>query len=610
MKRQSKPLCSYQNVEFRGKSLCRAANVVLLLWLAGGLSACHKADRDAPYPRHLLWGDTHVHSKLSMDAHIYGNTHLGPDAAYRFAKGERVALPGGGEAVLKRPLDFLVVADHAEYLGVQAGLNDGNPDLLETETGRRWHHHMTAAGGDPSVPLLEFAASLAQGTQLIDAPAFERSVWEQVVAYAEAANEPGVFTALIGYEWSAMPGGNNLHRVVVFADGAEKVLRHKPFSALDSPHPEDLWQVLAAYERQTGGRVLSIPHNPNLSGGRMFAPLMSNGAPFDADYARTRAHFERLLEVTQVKGDSETHPFLSPDDEFADFERWDRSNIGMIEPHRDEWFKGEYAREALKTGLKLQAATGINPFQFGMIGSTDQHNSLPDAAEDSFSGKFTVPGRGPDRWSFTVGPETLLPQVYYEWELAAAGYAGVWAHENTRAAIFDALRRRETFATSGPRIALRFFVGTDFPEDLLERDDWVAAAYRHGQPMGADIELDADETPRFVVEARKDPQGADLERVQIVKGWLDKDGETHEAVYELPPSRESAAGRIRGYWRDPAYVPGELAFYYARALEVATPRWTTHALARHPTNDVPPDLPRTIQERAYTSPIWIRPVGH
>ena len=200
--------------------------------------------------------------------------------------------------------------------------------------------------------------------------------------------------------------------------------------------------------------------------------------------------------------------------------------------------------------------------------------------------------------------------MYYEWELAAAGYAGVWAQENTRAAIFDALRRRETFATSGPRIALRFFVGTDFPHDLLERDDWVAAAYRHGQPMGADIELDADETPLFVVEARKDPQGADLERVQIVKGWLDKDGQTHEAVYELPRSRESAAGRIRGYWRDPAYVPGELAFYYARALEIATPRWTTHALARHPTNDLPPDLPRTIQERAYTSPIWIRPVGH
>lgn len=607
MKRQSKPLCSYQNVEFRGRSLCSAAHAVLLLWLAGGLSACHKADRDAPYPRHLLWGDTQVHSKLSMDAHIYGNTHLGPDAAYRFAKGERVDLPGGGQAVLKRPLDFLVVADHAEYLGVRVGLSDGNPDLLETETGRHWHHHMTAAEGDPSVPLLEFAASLAQGTQLIDTPAFERRVWEQVVAYAEAANEPGVFTALIGYEWSAMPGGNNLHRVVVFADGAEKVLQHQPFSALDSPHPEDLWQALAAYERQTGGRVLSIPHNPNLSGGRMFAPLMSNGAPFDADYARTRAHFERLLEVTQVKGDSETHPFLSPDDEFADFERWDRSNVGMIEPHREEWFKGEYAREALKTGLKLQAATGINPFQFGMIGSTDQHNSLPDVAEDNFSGKFTVPGRGPDRWSFTVGPETLLPQVYYEWELAAAGYAGVWAHENTRAAIFDALRRRETFATTGPRIALRFFVGTDFPDDLLERDDWVEAAYRHGHPMGADIELDADETPLFVVEAHKDPQGADLDRVQIIKGWLDKDGQTHEAVYDLLPSRQNAAGRIRGYWHDPAYVPGELAFYYARALEIATPRWTTRALARHPTNDVPSDVPRTIQERAYTSPIWVRP---
>ena len=367
----------------------------------------------------------------------------------------------------------------------------------------------------------------------------------------------------------------------------------------------------------------------------MFAPFMSNGAPFDADYARTRAHFERVLEVTQVKGDSETHPFLSPDDEFADFERWDRSNIGMLEPHREEWFKGEYAREALKTGLALQAATGVNPFQFGMIGSTDQHNSLPDVAEDTFSGKFTMPGRGPDRWSFTVGPETLLPQVYYEWELAAAGYAGVWAHENTRGAIFDALRRRETFATSGPRIALRFFVGTDFPGDLLERDDWVEVAYRHGQPMGADVELAADETPLFVVDAQKDPHGVNLDRVQIVKGWLDKDGQTHEAVYDallFESPRGAALGaaplagtrgstrskkatyadrrgvaRIRGYWRDPAYVPGELAFYYARVLEIATSRWTTQALARHPTNAVPPDVPRTIQERAYTSPIWVRP---
>lgn len=582
------------------------------------------------YPERLLWGDTHVHSRLSMDAHIYGNNHLGPDAAYRFAKGEQVTLADGSTAQLKRPLDFLVVADHAEYLGVRVGLAENDAHLLEHETGQRWHHHMTSPDGDSSVPLLEFADSLRKGESLMDIAEFTDSVWKTMIEYGEAAYQPGTFTTLFGYEWSAMPDSQNLHRVVVFRDGPERVSMHRPFSALDSSEPEDLWAVLDEYEVATGGRVLTIPHNPNISGGKMFSDEKSDGQKIDKEYAETRAHFEKILEVTQVKGDSETHPFLSPDDEFADFERWDKSNIGMIEPHRDEWFKGEYAREALKRGLQLENEIGINPFQFGLIGSTDQHNSLSDVNEQSFPGKFTVPGTGPDRWDFTVGPETLLPQVYYEWELAAAGYAGVWAHENTREAIFDALSRRETFATTGPRISVRFFAAASFNSDWFDSPDWLSLAYDAGVPMGAVMALEPGQAPHFLLSAEKDPQGANLDRIQVIKGWVDSTGEAHEQVYDAilsdPARRNGSQVRIvgntvnaetasytnsigaemlRGVWSDPDFSESHNAFYYLRVLEIPTPRWTSYAVVEHHSDALPDDVPNSQQERAYTSPIWV-----
>ena len=585
------------------------------------------------YPEKLLWGDTHVHSNLSADAHSLGNKNLSPREAYRFARGERVKLADGSFATLDRPLDFLVVADHAEYLGVHEALARGDEGLLKNKKAQEWHHHMTAHDGDPQKPMTEFAASLSSGEKLIDMPEFQQSVWLRTIDMAEEAYSPGSFTTLMGYEWSSAPEDNNLHRVVVFRDNAEKVSKHIPFSALDGDKPEMLWEELKKYEQSTGGRVLAIPHNPNVSGGKMFETVMSNGLPIDHHYAETRAHFERVVEVTQVKGDSETHPFLSPDDEFADFERWDRSNIGMREKHQDSWFKGEYVRAALKMGLQLEEEIGVNPYQLGMIGSSDQHNSLSDVSEDDFPGKFTTPKRDKNRWKHSILPETALPQVYYEWELAASGYAAVWASENTREEVFDSILRRETYATTGPRIEARFFAGWDYDLKLTEQGDWVSKAYALGKPMGQVLRnSDNDASPIFLLYALKDPQGANLDRIQVVKGWVDEKGEAHEKVFDAilsDHSRRLADGsvevvgntvnteeakydnsigtsRLLGSWQDPEFDRSNQAFYYMRVLEIPTPRWTTYDIASYGA-EIPQHIKRTIQERVYTSPIWVAP---
>ena len=561
------------------------------------------------YPEQPLWGDTHVHTNISMDAFSLGNTHLGPAAAYEFAKGNPVTLASGKTAILDRPLDFLVVADHAEYLGISIGLTESNQTLLENEKAKEWHYHMHDKNGDHQLPMMEWAASLSSGENLIKAPDYYQSVWREMVDLAETANDPGKFTALAGYEWSSAPGGNNLHRVVVFKDGVDKLSQHMPFSALDSDNPEDLWSALKSYEEATGGEVLTIPHNSNISGGRMFEDVTFNGEEIDIEYAKTRAHFEKIVEVTQVKGDSETHPFLSPDDEFADFERWDRSNVGMSEKHKDEWFEGEYARSALKKGLKIEERIGVNPYQFGMIGSTDQHNSLSNVDEANFPGKFTIPGPGKDRWKFTIAPETIIPQVYYEWELAAAGYAAVWAEENTREGIFDALKRRETYATSGPRMNVRFFAGIHYDANILSKKNWVGLAYKNGTSMGGQLFIAPDQSsPTFLIQAFKDPQGANLQRAQIIKGWTDNDGESNEKVYDISIAEDESDGisEIKTLWKDPDFDATQRAFYYVRVLQVPTPRWTTYDIEKYGA-DIPKNVPRFIQERSYTSPIWFSP---
>ena len=585
---------------------------------------------DNDFPRRVFWGDTHVHSNLSLDANMSGNATVSPDIAYRFARGETVTADNGMPVKLRRPLDFLVVSDHAEYVGVLDGLRREDRDLLKNETARRWGGALSR--GD-STPILEFARSLALGESVLDHPEFARSVWHRIVDTADRYNTPGLFTALIGYEWTSAPGGRNLHRVVIFRDGAERTRAILPFSALDSVDPEDLWAHLAYYEQTTGGGALAIPHNANLSGGAMFPDRDAAGEPLSVSYAERRARWEPLVEVTQVKGDGEAHPFLSPDDEFADYETWDQSDVSFVTPHQDEWFEHEYARSALKLGLDIEARVGTNPYRFGLIGSTDSHTGLATAAEDNFWGKFAAAEPSAERWSRPM-VAVDLPYMTYEWQMAASGYAGVWAAENNRAAIFDAFRRRETYATTGPRMVVRFFGSWQFDSGDAFEGDLAAVGYRKGVPMGGELlgQAGKNQTPGFLVQALKDPDGANLDRIQIVKGWRSTVGDLREKVYDVAASDGRTAGsdgrlqavgntadvalaryansigaaQLTTWWEDPDFDPLEPAFYYVRVIEIPTPRWTAHD-ARFFGLNLPEKVPMTTQERAYTSAIWYSP---
>ena len=584
---------------------------------------------DENFARNVYWGDTHVHSLLSMDANMFGNRKLSPTDAFRFARGELVTTNTGKKIKLRRPLDFLVVADHAEYLGVMDGILRADEQLLQNDTARRWQEQLAA--GD-STPMTEFARSLSEGENLVENSAFEDTVWRRVIEGADSQNTPGVFTAFIGYEWTSMPGANNLHRVVIFRDGADKTSQVMPFSALDSDRPEDLWAYLASYAEKTGGQAIAIPHNSNLSGGLMFSEVMSDGNPITKEYAQMRSLYEPLVEATQVKGDSETHPFLSPDDEFADYESWDKSNIGLLQPHLDDWFPREYVRAALKTGLALEADLGANPYRFGLIGSTDSHTSLATADENDYWGKFVDAHPSANRWKKPLVPSPL-PFMTYEWQMAASGYAAVWARENTREAIFDAMRRRETYATTGPRMTVRLFGGWSFDEADAFRPDLAKTGYEKGVPMGGVLPAEGQgAAPSFLISALKDPDGANLDRVQIVKGWLDQAGNLQEQVFDVAVSdgrTPGANGRIPHvgstvdvenatytntigaaqfitHWRDPDFNANRPAFYYVRVLEIPTPRWTTYDAAIYGLT-LPDEVPRTTQDRAYTSAIWYTP---
>ncbi|GAB3315141.1 DUF3604 domain-containing protein [Haliea atlantica] len=583
------------------------------------------------YPREVYWGDTHLHTSVSMDANLFGVTGLGPEAAYRFARGETVTAANGMPARLSRPLDFLVVADHAEYLGVMPLIRDADPRMMQNETARAWQRIVeqrepTAFGR----LMLEIGNSYEDGEPLLTLPEGVPSPWEANNRAADAANQPGVFTAFIGYEWSAMPGGNNLHRIMVFRDGAERADQITPFSAFDSDDPEDLWQWLADYEEKTGGQILAIPHNSNLSGGQMFSDLTLDGQPLDTDYARRRARWEPLLEVTQIKGDSEAHPLLSPNDEFADYGTWDQFNIAMNEAQRPEMQPYQYARPALQLGLRLGQQLGVNPFQFGMIGSTDSHTALAAVEEDNFWGKKAGDEPGPRRTQTIWGiPEAEMSNTLQ----VSSGYAAVWATDNTREALFDAMQRREVYATTGPRMRVRFFGGWNLEEQDLQGPNPALNGYRKGVPMGGELSSSGTAgAPRFMVQALKDPEGANLDRVQIVKGWVDSWGEMHEAVYDvawsgerqpdargkLPPVGDSVdrdkarysnsigSAELSALWTDPDFDPEQAAVYYLRVLEIPTPRWTLYDKVRLGV-DLPEGTELVHQERAYTSPIWYRP---
>ena len=586
------------------------------------------------FPTRVLWGDTHLHTAISVDAGTM-NT-VGQEDAFRFARGEEITTTHGLRAKLSRPLDFLVVSDHAEMYGLMPALKAGDQELLATEAGRRWYDELGSGDQDRIFDTaMEIVASLAEPEPPFAAEGIVRDAWQRYTALADQYNEPGVFSAIIGYEYTTR-GGYNLHRNVLFRGDASMANRTVPFSQFDSQNPEDLWQALREFEDQTGGEVLAIPHNGNLSNGRMFSVETYDGRPLTPEIAALRAEFEPLVEVTQFKGDGEAHPFLSPNDEFADYETWDRSNLNGTEVKTDDRLQYEYAREALKTGLRLESQLGINPFKFGMIGSTDSHTSMATAGEENFFGKHSGVEPEEHRWEHVVIESPMDPDLtVMGWQQAASGYTAVWAEDNTREAIFDAMKRKETYATTGSRLTVRFFGGWDFQdEDALTRLP-ARAGYDKGVPMGGDLRAGPQGgAPSFLVAAAKDPYSGNLDRIQIVKGWMDAAGETHEQVYDVVWSGNRQPGsdgklpavgntvnveaatwtnsigspELIAVWEDPDFDPSESAFYYARVIEIPTPRWTAYEALRFGL-DLPDEVPMTTQERAYTSPIWYNPGG-
>jgi hypothetical protein len=587
------------------------------------------------YPQRVFWGDTHLHTSFSTDAGMIGCV-LGPEEAYRFARGETVVASSGQRVRLQRPLDFLVVADHAENLGLAPMIAESDPELLRTEFGKEIRG--LVKGGDPMGAYALWGRHMAKRDDpLKDNDALTRSVWERLTSYAEEYNQPGVFTALIGYEWTSSPGGNNLHRNVVFRGDKSRADRIIPFSNYDSTDPEDLWAWMAAYEEETGDRLLAIPHNGNLSNGLMFdAVTLTDRTPLDRDYAERRMRWEPIYEVTQIKGDGEAHPTLSPNDEFADYGTWDRGSFAAAKD--PDMIPREYAREALKQGLAWDAKLGANPFKFGMIGSTDSHTGLATTQEDNFFGKATpVEPGAPDRYDEKITGVIESPDgreyAIRHYQGLASGLAAVWATENTREGLFDAMRRKEVYATTGTRMTVRVFAGWDFADDEVNRPDFAETGYTRGVPMGGDLKSAPEgAAPRFMVRALRDPDGANLDRVQIVKGWLDADGSLKEKVHDvvwsgdrkpgadgkLPPVGNTVEGArytnsigealLMGYWRDPDFDPSERAVYYVRVLEIPTPTWLAYDKAFYgDAINLPDDAVLVHQERAYTSPIWYTP---
>jgi hypothetical protein len=583
------------------------------------------------YPTRVFFGDTHLHTAISVDAGTMNR--VGQEDAFRFARGEEITSTGGLRAKLSRPLDFLVISDHAEMYGLMPQLLSGDPEILSTEIGRKWYDALTSGDQDKVfATAMEIVGSLSGKVPPIKSEKAVRNAWQAYTALADRYNEPGRFTAIIGFEYTTM-GGNNLHRNVLFRGNSSVANRTLPFSQFDSQNPEDLWKYLADFEKQTGSEVLAIPHNGNLSNGRMFSVETFDGKPYSKELATMRARFEPIVEVTQIKGDGEAHPALSPNDEFADYEKWDKSNLNGTEAKKPEMLQYEYAREALKTGLLLERNLGVNPFKFGMIGSTDSHTSMAAVEEDNFFGKHSGVEPGPNRWEHVVIEAPDPKYTIKGWQQAAAGYAGVWATENTREAIFDAMKRKETYATTGPRMVVRFFGGWDFTAEDAESRLPAGVGYAKGVPMGGDLRAaPRGKSPTFLVAAMKDSYSGNLDRIQIVKGWLDKDGKTQEKVYDVVWSGDRKPGangklpsvgntvnvakatwknsigapELSTTWKDPNFDPAQPAFYYARVIEIPTPRWTAYEAQRFGIK-MPPEVPMTTQERAYTSPIWYTP---
>jgi len=589
---------------------------LVTVFVAAALAvACPGLTRaDGSEAKQALFGDLHVHTAWSFDAFIFA-VRAGPDEAYRYARGEPLQHPSGQTYRLARPLDFVAVTDHAEYMGVLPNMADPQHPYAQLELARKV---LSRDRAEATAAFQQIGASMVAGQAMpeISDPAIQADTWEKAVAAANRYNDPGRFTTLIGYEWTSVPGGANLHRNVIFSGDSAPL----PYSALQSDRPEDLWQWMEQARAQ-GYRLLAIPHNSNISNGRMFERVDSSGDDLTAEYAATRLRNEPLVEITQVKGTSETHPSLSPNDEFAGFELVEQF-VGQSTPITV--FKGGYVRDALRTGLELQDTQGFNPYRFGLIGSTDTHTAISPIEENHYSGKVGVMDGTPQ--ARLLNPPTTMDLRRF----SASGLAAVWATENTREGVFAALERRETWATTGSRIQLRFFGGWDLRGVSLEDPAWVEAAYQAGVSMGGDLGAPPAKTaPTFIVWALKDAAGANLDRVQIVKGWSEA-GVSHEKIFEValsdarqpdpvsgrvPPVGNSidqatlevlntiGAAQLGAVWTDPDFDAAQNAFYYARVIEIPTPRWSAYD-ARALGIDNPVDLPAAIQERAFSSPIW------
>jgi hypothetical protein len=637
--------------ELRGFSRCRLAGATALvmlallppLTLAESPAATQPADPSTTthyspyafrdYPDTVLFGDIHIHSNLSPDAGLLG-TSLSAADVYRAARGETVMSNTGQPFQLVRPLDFLVLTDHAEAMGLAPMVRESNPVLLSSKRGREVWQAFNAGREQAMKAFGALLADVSAGVNPFADIDMAGSVWPEFVKLADTFNQPGAFTAMTGFEWTSQPNGDNLHRIVVFADGADKTSRVRPFSMFDSQDPAKLWDYMEKYEASTGGRVFAHVHNGNLSNGIAFTAATFDGTPMDAAYAARRARWEPIMEITQMKGDGETHPYLSPDDEFADFERWDVGNLNGSAPKKKEMLRYEYGRSALLTGLEVEAKVGVNPYDFGFNGSTDSHTGLASSGEENYFGKFAGTEPGPDRFNGDVIPATDPALRIITAQESASGLTGVWARENTRAAIFDALIRKEIYATTGTRMRVRLFAGWDFKSGDELVPDFAGLGYASGVPMGGRLNAPPKgAAPTFIVQAMRDPDWANLDRIQIIKGWLDADGKAKERIYDIAVSGDrkiGADGRARtpvgttvdiakasytntigtpnlaGHWRDPDFDPNQRAFYYVRVLEIPTPRWTTYDAVRFGVK-LSTEVPATVQDRAYTSAVWYSP---
>jgi hypothetical protein len=574
--------------------------------------------------RNVYFGAVHVHTGWSFDAFTNGSKTT-PNDAYAWAKGEEITNSGiGGKIQIRTPLDFYMVSDHAEYMGIFNQMNDPNSPLSK---------HPLAAGvtsSDANTRLQTFAGilrdmSAGKRDPALSDPALAGSVWKQIVKAANDNYQPGRFTTFAGFEWTSNPQQRNLHRVVVFRDTAH--LPPMVLSALDDDNPETLWKWMDDL-RTKGATLLAIPHNGNASDGRMFETVKFDGKPIDAAYSKTRATNEPLYEITQIKGTSETWPSLSPNDEFAGFELWDYTL--SADSKRPKNHRGAYVRQALLEGMAQEAKGNGNPFKYGFIGDSDTHNAAATNEEFNYTGKFAIENDPKDRMQGLPGqPPAQAQQIR---EFSSGGLAGVWAEQNTREAIFDAMMRKETFGTSGPMIKVRFFASSEMDAEALKAADFIKQAYAKGVPMGSDLKPVGDKAPTFFVQAMKDPKSGNLDRVQIIKGWLDDKGRQQERIYDVAWSGERkpdakgklpavgntvdiakgtyensiGAAELQAAWTDPDYKAGQRAFYYARVLEIPTPRWSTIDAARMGI-PIPKGLAASIQERAWSSPIWTKP---